>query len=777
MRIFLRSLIISLGLIVLLGLFRGAAKPLREYVDSSRVVYDRTGKLLRLTLSEDQKYRIWFRLEDLAPTLPAGAILKEDRGFYFHFGVNPFSLVRAMASTYFSGGRRMGGSTITMQVARMLYGIREKSISAKLLQILRATELELFHSKREILEAYLNLVPVGANIEGVGAASLVYFHKSPKDLSLPESLALIEIPQSPARRGLNRNPTSLLARASISRWLEKNPSDTSLQRDAAVSVQAHRLSDLPFRAPHFTDQVLRMNTKDSVLRTTLDSSLQSLLERRLKDGLLSLSRGGVRNGAAMLVDSRNLEVRALVGSADYFDDKIDGQVNGTEAKRSPGSTLKPFVYGLAIDEGLIHESTILKDAPTSFGSFDPENFDREYVGPISAKEALIRSRNVPAVSLFSRLKGKSLYGLLQEAGVTRMRGEKYYGYALPLGGSEVTMNELVGLYGSLANRGVFQAIHFFQGASVVGASQTEKAKLMSEEAAYIVSDMLRQNPRPNQGYSNAWVRDAIPVAWKTGTSHGFRDAWSVGFFGPYILAVWVGNFDGSSNPNLVGRDAAAPVFFGIVDALKAEDSSLRRFLGPLQPASVTRVKVCSRSGHLPGRYCHDQVDALFVPGKSPIHVCDVHRAFWVDTRTGLRACRERDRFSREEIFEVWPSDILGLFARAGLARRKPPPYGKECPHPGHFDDGKAPLIQSPKAEMTYLSRYMEDKENEGKLPLNAVTDGDARALYWFMNEEYLGKSAGSEPLLWKMHPGSYVVRAVDDQGRSDSRSFRVEVSE
>jgi penicillin-binding protein 1C len=775
--------IVALGL----AICRASAEPLDRWFTSSRAVYDREGKLLRLTLSDDQKYRVWYPLAGISSSLVEAALLKEDHGFFMHPGINPFALVRAAVSTYIIRSHRIGGSTITMQVARMLYGIRSKSLSAKVYQIARALELELFHSKREILEAYLNLVPMGANVEGVGAASLIYFHKNPLRLSLPESLTLVEIPQSPTARGLNRVKSAKVPPLAVERWLEKHPESDSLRRDATLSVQAFALGDLPFFAPHFTDEVLRRKPNEREVTTTLDLSLQSLVERRMKSELTTLATRGVHNAAAMIVDSRTMEVRAMVGSANYFDPAIAGQVNGATAKRSPGSTLKPFVYGLALDRGLIHELSMLKDAPTSFGSFDPENFDRDFAGPISAKDALIRSRNIPAVALYSQLdspNGNGLYRLLTDAGISRMRGEKIYGYALPLGGSELTMEELVGLYGALANGGDHAPVRYF--ARDPKVKSEPKKSLMSPEAAYIVYDMLTANPRPDQTYRNAWIRDPVPVAWKTGTSHAFRDAWSIGLFGPYVLAVWVGNFDGSSNPNLVGRDVAAPIFFGIVDAMKAVDGSrkgegvLKSFMPPLPPTTVSHVKVCSRSGHLPGRYCHDQVDALYIPGKSPIKVCDVHRLFRIDVRSGRRVCESGGALAsassrtRDEVFEVWPSDILRLFKRAGLGRRTPPPYEAGCAFGERLATGRPPAIASPKTEMTYLFRYA-NADSDTTLPLNAVADGEVRTLYWLMNDEYLGKSDRDSPLLWKMRPGSFQVRAVDDQGRTDSRAFHVEV--
>src|SRR5207249_1599221 len=276
---------------------------------------------------------------------------------------------------------------------------------------------------------------------------------------------------------------------------------------------------------------------------------------------------GVHNAAAMLVDSRTMAVQALVGSANFFNKDIAGQVNGTAAKRSPGSTLKPFIYALALDQGVLHPMTVLKDAPSAFGAYSPENFDGRFVGPLTAKDALIRSRNVPAVYVASHLSKPDLYDFLQMAGVSGLRSREYYGLALVLGGGSLTMEELVALYGALANHGVVRPVRY-------RADQRMPAgvRVLSAEASYVTLDMLKDNPRP--GDLSAATPGPLSVYWKTGTSYGFHDAWAIGIFGPYILAVWVGNFDGAGNPAFVGVQMAAPLFFQVVDAIEAQEPSL-----------------------------------------------------------------------------------------------------------------------------------------------------------------------------------------------------------
>jgi penicillin-binding protein 1C len=520
---------------------------------------------------------------------------------------------------------------------------------------------------------------------------------------------------------------------------------------------------LPFEAPHFTTALLAQSTGGAIIQTTLDLHQQQTVERVLQAYVREQSRLGIRNAAALLVDTRTLDTRAAVGSAQFSDESISGQVNGTLAKRSPGSVLKPFVYALAIDQGLIHPLTVLKDAPTAFGTFSPENFDGRFVGPISATEALIRSRNVPAVALSSHLSQPSFYEFLRGAGISQLASERHYGLALALGGGEVTMEETATLYAMIANHGLLRPLRHRSGEPVASGT-----RLLSEEASFMVIDMLEQNPRPQD---SDIPRYGLPVAWKTGTSWGFRDAWTAGVFGHYVLVVWAGNFDGSSNPALVGAQAAAPLFFRIVDALHAAEPDIGD-LSLRPPPGVVRVEVCAASGDLPNADCPQTATTWYIPGKSPIRLSDIHRRMWFDTRTGQQACPPYDpRFVRSEVFEFWPSDMLRLFAQAGMPRRQPP-AANECGRgtPG----GHAPSINSPLRNATYTLRA--SRVGSETIPLTATTDGGVRTLHWFVDDAYVGTTRPDATVSWTPgRSGAFLVRAIDDQGRADSRELRVAV--
>lgn len=767
---------------------------------SSVAVYDRERHLLRLSLAADDKYRLWTPLKELSPTLVEATLLHEDRHYYRHFAVNPVALLRAVYVTYVGGGRRVGGSTISMQVARLRYRIASRTVLGKLRQIGRAVLLELRYSKAEILEAYLNLVPYGQNIEGVSAASLIYFGKPASRLSLSEALTLSVIPQSPTRRAPGKAATSdekqayregnqalLVARAALFRkWVVEHPSASRDEPLFRLPLALRELSALPFRAPHFVDAVLETRaaeprSRSHEVHTTLDLRLQQLVERQLRGYVARHRRFGLQNSAALLVDTRDLGVRAMVGSADFFDNSIEGQVNGTLAKRSPGSTLKPFIYALGIDQGVLHPLTMVKDAQLAFLSYSPENFDGRFAGPLPAREALVRSRNVPALWVASKLTNPSFYDFLHTAGISRMKSEQHYGLALVLGGVEVTMEELAMLYAALANRGRLRPLRYRESEPEVAG-----VRVLSEEASFITVEMLRDNPRPDRPQSlpifdepAGGVGGAVDrrVAWKTGTSNGFRDAWTAGIFGPYVLVVWLGNFNGEGSPALVGVQAAAPLFFSITDALYGQHKGLLEPARPL-PKNLSRVPVCAVSGQLPSRHCPHQRLTWFIPGRSPIEMCQIHRPVTIDDQTGKRVCGSRTVGTHTEVFEFWPSDLLRLFQQAGLPRRVPP-SGADCDLTAQSTRGNPPRITSPLRGVTYSVRRSDgtsagNDDPRDRLSLQATTDADVRELFWFEGGTLIGKSHPHGTLEWRPTPGRYLLRVVDDHGRADSREVAVE---
>lgn len=550
--------------------------PLLDNVPLSTAYTDRHGTPLRLALADDDGYRLPARLEDISPHLIRATLAQEDRHFAWHPGVNPASLLRGAWETYVRRSRPVGGSTITMQVVRLRDGLNTRTLHGKMQQILRALALEAHYTKDQILEAYFTLAPYGGNIYGAEAAARIYFRTPARDLTPAQAQALALIPQ---------NPT---ARAPLGGG---SPAWEAAQRRVAPGaplLPVYTRVDLPFAAPHFVGSV---PPAPGVVRTTLDLPTQAALERVLHTYIQAHAGRGLDNAAAILVHVPTAEVRALIGAADFADPAIAGQVDITRARRSPGSALKPALYALALDQGLIHPATLLADTPTAFAAYRPANYDGRFIGPLPAREALVLSRNVPAIDLAGRVRRPDFYTFLQHAGAALPQPARHYGLTLAVGGAEVDMRTVARVYTMLAAGGVLRELRLTQ-----DSDQAAPKRLLSPEAALLALQML-ERPRPDAPPPFAATAARLPVYWKTGTSSGFRDAWAAGVFGPYALVVWVGHADGRRNPALLGPEAAEPLFFALVRVLEAR----ARLEDALHPAmAATRLALVAGDWVLPG---------------------------------------------------------------------------------------------------------------------------------------------------------------------------------
>jgi penicillin-binding protein 1C len=728
--------------------------PLLDGISSSQCVRDRNGKLLRVTLSADQKFRVWTPLGKVSPDLVDATLRYEDKYFSKHPGVNPIALARCAIGLLRFHRPIAGGSTITMQVARLRFHLHTRTVTGKLEQILRALELERHYSKNQILEAYLNLAPYGRNIEGIGASSQIYFDKPASKLSRPEAVALSVIPQSPSRRALLADRDNHSVNLAQSGWYDRARFDSGAefsQREFRPRMQTKR----KFFAPHFVQQVLETAHGGGDIITTLDLEKQQVIERRVAAYVNTNRNRGIENAAVLLIDARTMGVLAQVGSADFYKSEINGQVDGTRSPRSPGSTLKPFVYALALEQGLIHPLSILADAPRSFGEYNPENFDREFLGPVRACDALARSRNVPAVELTSRLSRPTLYEFLKTADVHLPRPEPFYGLALPLGGAEISMQDLVRLYAALENNGVLHPLR-----RVANDPVANSRRILSPETAFLTLEMLSNVPRPEMNCADGSY--SAPVYWKTGTSHGFRDAWSIAVFDHYVIGVWVGNFDGRPNPAFVGRTVAAPLLFQMIDSLRATWPEPRVPHEPPPGANLKRVEFCALSGDLPSSACTQHAEGWFIPGVSPIKTCNVHREVLIDVASGLRvSIDDGTRELKHEVYEFWPSEFLTLFEQAGISRKVPPPFLPTSSSELQSRAGERPMVVSPNSKEIVLT-------STKTIPLRAKVDTDVREIFWFAGRQCIGKAAPNQILEWNAIAGDHEITALDDHGRAGS---------
>ena len=526
--------------------------PLAQAQQVSTSIVDRNGKLLRAYAMADGRWRLPVDAKTgVDPGYIKLLLAYEDRRFYSHAGVDALALGRAAFQLVTRGHIVSGGSTITMQLARLMEPRRERSVYAKLRQMVRAIEIERQLTKDQILDLYLALAPFGGNLEGVRAASIAYFGKEPKRLSLAEAALLVALPQSPETRRLDRYPDA--ARAARDRVLDRMVEDGRVGPEDAVQAKTTPVPGLrkpmPILAPHSADQAVA-NVKDApVIRLTLDAGLQKALEALARDRAIAL--GPNVSIAILAVDNESGDVLARVGSPDYFDDRRAGQVDMTRAVRSPGSTLKPFIYGLAFEDGFVHPESLIDDRPIRFGSYAPENFDMTYQGTVAVRRALQQSLNVPAIVLLDRVGASRLASRLKQAGANLvLPKDEAPGLAMGLGGVGVSLQDLVQLYSGLARLGNTRPLREIE----ASGDRRDSLRLMDQVAAWQVGNVLMGTPPPENAPHNR-------VAFKTGTSYGYRDAWSVGFDGRMTLGVWVGRPDGAPVPGLVGRTAAAPILF------------------------------------------------------------------------------------------------------------------------------------------------------------------------------------------------------------------------
>ncbi|MYB93259.1 penicillin-binding protein 1C [Candidatus Poribacteria bacterium] len=663
----------------------------RLHAPPSRIVLDRNGEWLRAFLAKDGMWRFSYqssvvshqlrgdsvgqeisltdnrKLKTENPWLHEAMLTTEDRWFYYHCGINPVSMVTALYDNVKAGEVVRGGSTITMQLARLMEP-KARNVPNKLIEMFRALQLELAYSKSEILNFYFNMLPYGGNIVGTGAASRFYFNKPQHAISLGEAALLAAIPNAPERLRPDRFPENARhARAKVLNRLRAHGQISEQQwQEALREPIPTKRYPLPFKAPHLSRMLAngsRWNTDsttDGRIYTTIDAKVQETAVRILRE-YLNASAAGIADsrrlqshtastGAIVVMDTQSRQVLAMVGSHDFFDQKASGQINGTLASRSPGSTLKPFVYALGIEQGLITPETLLFDVPVTYSGYEPVNYDGTYNGYVTARQALARSLNVPAVNLHARLKNRTLHAFLKQAGISTLAPAKKYGLSMVLGGCEVNLLELTTLYAGLANMGKFAPYQIVisgqqQSENLLadsrgkpGETQGYSQRLLRKETSFIITEMLTTSQLPVNTVKNPEAFEVtmnLPkIAWKTGTSYGHRDAWCIGYSPKLTIGVWLGNFDGKGAPMLSGADAATPVVFALFNALTRQDTH-RWFTRPEQ---LKMREVCALTGAPPSVHCPTRKNDVYIPGISSVKACAIHKRIYIDEVTGYSLC-------------------------------------------------------------------------------------------------------------------------------------------
>lgn len=612
MRLVVFGLIAFLALETLLtGLDAAFPPDMARGERSSPVALDRRGAWLRALPVEDGRWRIRADLARTDPSFVTRLIRIEDARFFEHPGVDPLAVIRAAGSWAIRGRITSGASTLTMQTARLLEP-RPRNIGSKLIEMVRALQLEARYSKREILALYLTLAPYGGNLEGVRAASLAYFGHEPSSLTNGEQALLIALPQSPEARRPDRRPE--IARAARQHVLDKLIRLGMLTEAQAAEGDAEALPrriPFPALAWHIAGQLAAAAplSQASVV-TTLDADLQRRLEPLAATA--ARAQGTESQVAIMVIEIKGRAVRALVGSGGLA--RAGGWIDMTRALRSPGSALKPFIYAFAFDDGLVAPDTQIDDAPRRFSDYQPEDFDRVFRGKVSAREALIYSLNVPAVTTLQRIGAPAFEARIEATGARLVRpraGLADAGLALALGGEGITLRDMGLLYCALGDGGLAKPLAFTE-ADAARRERSRGLRMVRRQTADQILDILREAPTPRGRTPAALTRGAPILAFKTGTSYGFRDAVAAGVVGGYVIVVWTGRADGGARPGLTGRDVALPILFDVADQIGARPTAPRPITPRAAPQALTQLDPPDSGPHLifPPNGSTVQVDAF-----------------------------------------------------------------------------------------------------------------------------------------------------------------------
>lgn len=753
--------------------------PINTTVPYSPLITARDGSILHAFLSRDDKWRMYAELAEITPALRDAILYKEDKYFYYHPGFNPVAILRAAGRNLLTGRRTSGASTITMQTVRLLEP-RSRTYRNKLIELFRAMQLEMHLSKDEILQLYLNLIPYGGNIEGLKSASLLYFGKPPVLLSLAELTTLTIIPNRPSSLRLGIDNARVMQERN--RWLNRfrvaHVYDETIIADALTEPLTAYRREAPQLAPHLSRRLRVELPGQPIIRSSLNPATQATAEQLIQNYANRIRSNNIHNAAVLIVDNQTREVVGYVGSADFGDAFDGGQVDGVRAVRSPGSALKPLLYGLAFDAGIITPKTKLSDVPTNFSGYEPDNYDRRFNGSVTAEFALANSLNIPAVALLKEIGTPALVSTLQKAGFSTVKKQsKDLGLSMILGGCGVTLEEMTRLYAGLANGGLVSGLTLTAPSDRSsprgrGTGRSDGSmKVISPEAAYLVTHTLTQITRPDlpNNFDNSYHLPRI--AWKTGTSYGRRDAWSIGYNQRYTIGVWVGNFSGVGVAELSGANTATPLLFQLFNALDY-NSPNGWFQVPASTTSALAMRlVCPETGDIPGDSCQNPVTDYHIMGVSRYRLCQHRKAAFtnlIGTLTYCPHCRPDSGWVRRSYPNLAP-ELVAFYQSRHIPFEPVPPHNPACERVfgvSQADGSGGPLITS----LNDGSEYFINPAQPAELELGCQAANDVRTVYWYVNDKLYRKARPTEAVFFKPRPGVLKVSCADDRGRySDLR--------
>lgn len=752
-RFFKRLLTGIIGVFVLFLLFNWFF-PLPDKVEYSTIVTDNKGEVVNAYLTSDQKWRMKTELEEISPLLRKTIIAKEDKYFYSHPGVNPIAMTRALFKNIIRMKTTSGASTITMQVARALEH-RKRNIFSKLVEMFRAFQLEWKYDKDEILQMYLNLVPYGGNIEGVKSASQLYFKKNPDHLSLAEITALSIIPNRPSSLVIGKNNELIVEERN--RWLRKFAADNVFTEKEIEDALAEPLTAsrgvVPHYIPHLSYKLKKQGGSTDIIKTNIDLNTQLKTEKIVEDYVRVQRLRNIRNAAVVIIDNKTHKVIAYIGSSGFMDTVDAGQVNGAAAVRQPGSTLKPLLYAMCFDEGLITPRTVVTDVPVNYEGYAPENYDEKFNGYVTVEYALEHSLNIPAVKSLRTLGHEKMVQKLAQCNFRQVqKDQRKLGLSMILGGCGTTLEELTGLFAAFANNGMFISPSFLQ----LDTSQ-RRVKVISPAANYMINDILSKVNRPDFPLNWTATERMPKIAWKTGTSYGRRDAWSIGYNKNYTVGVWAGNFSGVGVADLSGANIATPLLFKIFNTIDY-DSDAEWFT---QPADCDIRQVCSETGLVPAEHCTHRVTDYFIPLISSTQTCDDREEVMTDPAgktSYCRACAPETGYRKKWYRSIDPN-MQAWFEENRIAYEKIPPHNADCEL---IFRGSAPIIHSP----VNGTEYLISKKDPEPLQLVCKTANDVSKVYWYINNKFYKSCNAGEKQFFVPTEGPVKISCTDDKGRN-----------
>jgi penicillin-binding protein 1C len=760
-----------------------AVPPGRPFPDDySTLVFDARGGLLRAALASDQQYRFPLETGELSPKYVAAVVASEDKRFFSHPGADPLALASAAAANLRAGKRVRGGSTITMQVSRLANPKRRTYVS-KAIECVDAVRLSLHFSKRDVLAFYAGHVPMGGNVVGVQAASYLYCGKSASELTWAEAALFAVLPNAPSMINLERERPSLFARRNA--LLDKLYRTGSIDDVTRVTARGEPLPDpvksLPFGAPHFTQYVASTYPDRRVIRTTLDGEIQEGVVDAARRHHAVLGAQGIRNLSVLVVETRTGKIRAYVGSQDFEDADHGGQVDGVRARRSTGSLLKPFLVAKALDRGPYTMLSRIQDIPTFYGTFAPQNSSKEFSGLASLQDVLVQSLNVPSVRLLNAYGVHDFYDFLVNSGFKGLfRDADGYGLSLILGGAEASLLELTQLYIALGNMGRSQPLVAVQEDTTrihrklsdtqrknPPASRAAGDRLFTCGSAWLVLETLTRPSRPGIEYYSEYFDHRVPVAWKTGTSYGQKDAWAIGVNAQWTIGVWAGNFTGEGNATLTGHASAAPLLFSLFNMLERDDEPAW-FDEPYQ--DLADVECCAESGFPAGPCCPETVHVKRPQSSYASGVCPYHRRYLVDKETGRQVCSlcwkgvETEWVTRF----VVPPAAREIFARTGRHADEVPVHSSNCSD--FRDEHQMELVYPVDGIKIFVPRDFDGVHE--RIVFTAKHQRPSTHLFWYLNGSLVGETVDIHECAVDLFPGDYTLTVEDEDGFSRTANFR-----